>query len=186
MDLKGRRFAVFGLQGTGKTNYAKWVLQHYPRHLVYDPLKDYQGFNRYLPANRSYTLAAIEEINTVVDRLVFKNVGKLDLFVIDEANRYCPNKRILPAKIGELNDFNRHMNLGFGIVARRPVQLNTDLVELAHDLFIFRLKGKNDIAYLDSLVDGLGNAVLSLPRYHFVHVDEFRDFEICNPVELIK
>jgi hypothetical protein len=76
------------------------------------------------------------------------------------------------------------MNLGFGVIARRPVQLNTDLIELAHDLFIYRLKGKNDIAYLDELVDGLGAAVLSLKPYYFVHVNEFRDFEVCEPVAM--
>ena len=181
LDLKGRRFAILGLQGSGKTVLAKWILKHYPRHLVYDPLKEYVGFNRYLPQHRAYTYSAIEEINLAIQKLVFKNVGKLDLFIIDEANRYCPTRRPLPDSVGQLNDFNRHMNLGFGVIARRPVQLQTDLVELAHDLFIFRLKGKNDIAYLDSLVGGLGNEVLKLPPYHFVRVNEFRDFEVCSP-----
>lgn len=185
MDLKGRRFALLGLQGSGKSVNAKWILRHYPRHLVYDPLKEYVGFNRYLPAHRDYSLESIAEINAVVQKLVFANQGKLDLFVIDEANRYCPTRRPLPETIGQINDFNRHMNLGFGVIARRPVQLNADLIELAHDLFIYRLKGKNDIMYLDSLVDGLGNAVLSLKPYYFVHVNEFRDFEVCAPVAMV-
>jgi len=182
MDLKGRRFALLGLQGSGKTVNAKWILRHYPRHLVYDPLKEYVGFNRYLPTYREYSLEAIAEINAAIQRFIFEKEGKLDLFVIDEANRYCPTRRPLPETIGQINDFNRHMNLGFGVIARRPVQLHTDLIELAHDLFIYRLKGKNDIAYLNELSDGLGEAVLSLQPYHFVHVNELRDFEICAPV----
>jgi hypothetical protein len=184
MDLKGRRFALLGLQGSGKTVNAKWILKHYPRHLVYDPLKEYVGFNRYLPDYREYSLEALAEINTAIQKLVFDKQGQLDLFVIDEANRYCPTRRPLPETVGQINDFNRHMNLGFGVIARRPVQLNTDLIELAHDLFIYRLKGKNDIAYLDELVDGLGAAVLSLKPYYFVHVNEFRDFEVCEPVAM--
>jgi hypothetical protein len=184
MDFKGRRFALLGLQGSGKTVNAKWILKHYPRHLVYDPLKEYQGFNRYLPTYRNYSFESIAELNTAVQKLVFDRPNQLDLFVIDEANRYCPNMRSLPDIIGQLNDFNRHMNIGFGVIARRPVQLNTDLIELAHDLFIYRLKGKNDIAYLNDLADGLGEAVLSLQPFHYVHVNEFREFEVLAPVAM--
>lgn len=183
LNLKGRRFCVLGLQGSGKTINCKYLLSHYPRHLVYDPLHEYNSFNRYKAKYRSYTLRALEELNTVIKKLV---IGKRDLFIIDEANRYCPNKRTLPDQVGYLNDFNRHLGLGFGVVARRPAQLNTDLISLAHDLFIYRLVGARDIQRLEEEASGMGEMVKGLEKYHFVHADELRNYRVCPPVPLVR
>jgi hypothetical protein len=43
------------------------------------------------------------------------------LFIIDEANRFCPPKpKLLPAAVADLNDQNRHYLMSVGYVARRP------------------------------------------------------------------
>lgn len=181
--MKGKRFAVLGLQGSGKTVLVKHILKGEPAHLIYDPLHEYTGgsFNRYLATHRQHSDEAIAEINLVINRVVM-GTGKVRLLVIDEANRYCPSMKPLPAAVLDLNDFNRHYNIAFGIVARRPVQLHTDLIELAHYLFLFTLKGKNDTAYLDSLAPDLGDAVASLPQYHFIILDSARSYSVHSPI----
>ncbi len=184
MDLRNKRFAILGLQGSGKTESAKWILKNFPSHLVYDVLREYDGFNRYIPKYRQYGLQSLEELNLAVNKLVIENEKRPAIFIMDEANRYCPSKRPLPDAVLALNDWSRHLNISFGVIARRPVQLNTDLIELAHNIIIFNLKGKNDVEYFNSFVSGLGDQLPNLPKFHFIVVDEHRNYEIYAPVRI--
>lgn len=181
IDITGKRFVILGLQGSGKTELAKLILSKTENHIVYDVLQEYDGFQRYIPTDRN----SRDELSATVQKLILPRV-KPDLFIIDEANRYLlPKPTPLPAGIDELNDWSRHMGkygLSWGCIARRPTQLHTDIVELAHYLFIFVLKGKNDQQYLDSILPGLGSQVASLPDYHFVIVDAGRKLVIHSPI----
>lgn len=185
-DITSKRFTILGLQGTGKTVLAKYYLHIVRNHLVYDVHHEYNGLNRYLVEHkrvdpRKKNDPGIAELNAVVDRVVLQS-GKVRLFVLDEANRYCPNKSPLPASILVLNDDNRHEKIAFGAIARRAAQLNTDLVELSHYLFIFRLTGRNDYVFLENKAIGLGDAVRELEDYHFVIVDPARRFKVHEPM----
>jgi len=180
-DIASKRFVIFGLQGSGKTCLAKYILKSEPAHLVYDVLDEYRGFNRYIATYRQYTPEGLDELNLCIQRVVIGS-GKVRLFILDEANRYCPNGRPLPNAVSELNDFQRHYRIAFGAVARRPAQLATDLTELAHYIFVFRLRGKNDLAYLDALSAGLGDAVAGLTGHQFVLVDPGRHYQVQEPV----
>jgi len=183
-DLTDKRFAILGLQGTGKTYLAKGLLEKQPLSIAYDVLHEYQGYNRYIVKNRQYGDEAIAELNMLVSKVVIGS-GKIKLFVLDEANRFCPPKpHPLPDSILELNDWQRHYHVSFGVICRRPTQLHTDLIELAHYLFIFQLKGKNDLIYLDSMSAGLGDKILALPQYHFVIVHPNHEYEVHQPISL--
>lgn len=180
IDLTHKRFCILGLQGSGKTELAKHLLRQTTQHLVYDVLQEYTEFRRYIPEDRN----SADELTECVQMLVVKKL-KPSLFIIDEANRFCPAKpRLLPLGIAELNDWSRHMGLAWGTICRRPVQLHSDLMELAHCLFIFVLKGKNDRLYLDSILPGLGDKVASLPDYHFAVVNENRNVSLHSPIDL--
>lgn len=187
IELENKRFAIFGLQGSGKSVLVKQILTLYRPSIVYDVLKEHYGFNRYLVTNRQVIKhreddIAILELNRFVNQVVIAS-HQVRLFILEEANRYCPPKPFpLPSSILDLNDFQRHEKIAFGVVARRPVQLNSDLVELAHYLFIFHLVGKNDVDYLESVAEGLGMAARSLPDYHFIIVHPNRSYEIHKPI----
>lgn len=190
IDLKNKRFGIFGLQGSGKSELAKYLLKNTRDSIVYDVLDEYQGLNRYKVTRRQVlkhnpTDPALVELNNFVNRIVI-GTGMIRMFVLEEANRYCPPKPMpLPASIVDLNDFQRHQKIAFGCITRRPVQLNTDLAELAHYLFIFHLVGKNDIQYLESICEGLGEAVRELEPFHFVVVPPRRsEFYIHAPIPI--
>lgn len=191
IDLAGKRFAVLGIQGSGKSVLVKNLLATNDGSFVYDVLREHYGYNRYLVAHRQVMRhrdddPAIAELNGVVNRVVLKS-GQVRMFVLEEANRYCPPKPApLPASILDLNDFNRHYNIAFGAVARRPSQLNSDLINLAHYIFIFRLVGGKDRAALDEEISGLGDVVKSLPDYHFVVVKPDRTYYVSKPVTFSK
>ena len=197
MDLGSKGWAVFGLRGSGKSWFVKSVLESTPDHLIYDPLKEHTGYNKYTPSDRT----SIEELSKVIEGPVIKGVKvtednkalfptrrlgetwKPELFVIDECNRYVyPKPTRLPKPIADLVDYGRHWSLSFGAVARRPVQFHTDLIELADVVFFFHLPGKNDHQYLESLHLGLGDTVRDLPPYHFVGFSHGSEITVHAPI----
>jgi len=180
IDLTNKRFVILGLQGSGKTILAKHLLSKTKKHLVYDVVKEYKGFNRYIPTDRN----SKEELESFIQVLVFKRV-KPSLLIIDEANRYLePKPTALPLGISELNDLSRHIGISWGVICRRPVQLHSDMMELAHYLFIFNLRGKNDISYLDTILPGLGDTVANLKPYEFAVVSDNREITVHEPLHI--
>ena len=187
-DITNKRGVIFGLQGSGKTELGKYLTRTIRGHFVYDVHHEYKGFNRYLVENKRPDLRnkndpAILELNNVVNQVVLKS-GQVRLLTLDEANRYCPNHYPLPASILVLNDDNRHDRIGFISIARRPAQLNTDLTELAHYLFIFTLTGRNDYSFLEDTAIGLGDAVKKLKEFWFIIVHPDRHYEIHPPIKI--
>jgi hypothetical protein len=198
MDLGSKGWAVFGLRGSGKSWFVKSVLESTPDHLVFDPLKEHAGYNKYTPTVRE----SIDELEEVIEGLVIKGVKvtednksrfptrrvgetwKPELFVIDECNRYVyPKPTRLPKRVADLVDYGRHWGVSFGAVARRPVQFHTDLIELADIVFFFQLPGKNDHAYLESLHTGLGDTVRDLAPFHFVAFAHGSEITVHAPIK---
>ena len=182
LDLENKAFVIFGLPDSGKSTLANYILSKYGNTaFVFDTLSEYPGYpyDSYTPKNR---------LDPSELELVTRNVlssRRYKLFFIDELNRYCPSKpNPLPRAIADLNDFRAHYGLTFGSACRRPVQLNQDITELAHYLFIFRLTGKNDIKYLNDLADGLGDLVKTLRSYHYAVVDPVRKYQVYAPVPI--
>ena len=186
MELTGKTFCILGLKGTGKSTIANVILNTYgAKALYYDTLyeaPETSPFDIYQPKNR-YSVA---ELETVIRSIVPQNVNllpKYRMVIIDEANRFClPKPSPLPAAIADLNDQCRHYLMSAGFIARRPSQLNQDLMELADYIFIFKLTGKNDIVYLNNTVTGLGDTVQALGHFEFVTVNPDKSFEVCEPV----
>lgn len=148
--------------------------------LVYDTLGEAPAaakYHTFKPANRN----SARELEMVI--AMIKDTRQFTLFMIDEANRFCPSKPApLPPEVADLNDQRRHYGLSVGYIARRPCQLNQDLTELADYLIIFHLKGIRDIRYLEDISAGLGKAVLALKGYQFVLVMPDRSFRLHNPI----
>lgn len=186
MDLTGKTFVILGLKGTGKSTLANLILNTYGASaLYYDTLFEAPPesvFDIYQPINRY----SVKELETVIRAIIPQNINQLPkyrLVIIDEANRHCPPKpQPLPAAIADLNDQCRHYLMSAGFIARRPVQLNQDLTELADYIFIFRLTGKSDIQYLENTVSGLGDAVKNLGKFEFIQVNPDKSFQHCEPI----
>jgi len=186
LDLKEKRICIFGLQGSGKTEWLRFLCRNAERPFIYDPLDQFGDIPHaltYVPKHKTYCPEAIAEINKVL-RWALAQKEPPTLLAIDECNRWCPNRKPLPEMIGYLNDEQRHLHLALAFIARRPVQLNTDLTELAHYLILFSLAGKNDRQYLNDLADGLGDRVVKLPWHDFLVVDPQRGFEQYPALEL--
>ena len=186
IDLTHKVWCVVGNRGKGKSTLSKTIPYGYgDKALYYDTLKEVPAsmpYHSYKPKNAQDVQELISVILTVKAMPIDK---RYKMLVIDEANRFClPKPHPLPQEIADMNDWCRHpeYDLSVGFIARRPVQLNTDIMELADYIFIFQLSGINDRKYLDSLSDNLGTTVMNLKPFHFVLVNPDRSYTVMNPI----
>lgn len=187
------RSVILGLQGSGKSELAGVLAEDYRRVWVYDPMDQFGNLKNataYIPTHREYGNLMKQEITDFVKfmrsqlRHEWASEEKGELFIMDEASIFCPNKRPLPGGVQLLNDCHRHYGLDLIFIARRPAQIHTDLTELAKEMYIFLMKGRNDHQYLRNINEELPAIVGKLQEYHYVKVDKFRNFTICEPVKL--
>lgn len=191
IDLSNVSFCILGVKKSGKSTLANILLNDSGQSaLYYDTLGESpknSAYDYYVPKDR-YSVVELENVITKITPQAGTDINVFmppySMFIIDECNRFCPPKpHPLPPKVADLNDQNRHYLMSVGYVARRPSQLNSDLIELADYLFIFRLTGKNDLIYLDATISGLGQAVAGLGKFEFVLVTPDKHFQVCNALK---
>lgn len=184
LDLRRKTACILGYKESGKSMLAKTLATSYGKDALYydtmHEIPDDAPFFAYKPKLKN-DIGELETIITLIERS-----KKFRMFFIDESNRFCVPRRPLPPKIQDMNDLCRHpqFNLGIVYIARRPTQINTDIMEIADYLIIFQLGGKNDIEYLNSMAKGLGDLVESLNPHEFVIAPNRRtDYKKFNPVK---
>ncbi len=185
MKLKDKHTMIFGLKGSGKSNFFQYLLKQpeYRNTLVYDVCREHDSLNRYTPEHTRGT-EAIAEFDGVTSRLITDadRSQRPELFAVEEVSRLAPSNGAQADSLMELVDLNRHYGIGILGVARRPAKVHTDLTELADNIIIFRLTGKNDVRRLNQEADGLGDASRQLDDYHFLHVGPDRTYRAHSPV----
>ena len=185
MNLIGKHTMVFGLKGAGKSNWVQYVagLEPYRNHLVIDVCREHDELNRYLPKHRSGEKVRAE-VAGVVERFVTENDRSVrpDLLIGEEVSRYAPNSGGTPDQLLDLVDLNRHYGTGFLGVARRPAQVDTTLVELADNIIVFTVRGKNDVRRLNEEAPGAGDAAADLEQYHYLRIRGDRSWTVHAPV----
>ena len=171
--LAGKRWVIAGPNESGKSVLAMHMAQSFASSLIVDPLDGYRALpaqhRKYHPQNVTGE-AAQDEIDRVVRSLVMGGPTRrnVDLWLVDEANRFFPHGKPLRRHVAWLNDAFRHSGLSWGVICRRPVQLYTDFFELAQWQYFFRLTGRNDLQFVEDLHKGLGDVVGNLKPWHFV------------------
>jgi len=192
-----QRITVVGLQGSGKTELTKKLIQDIynntgRRCLIVDLMDEYD-----LPASVA-TICRIKnkaqpvnELETIIQKLIIdpchKGVSikkRYAALIVDETPQYWRSAHPLPPCAALLNHTMRHYNIGLICISRRFVQMHVDIAELSHELYIFRQTGANDLKRLSGIAAGLDDAVRQLQKYQYVHVDEERNFRICDPIPL--
>jgi hypothetical protein len=72
---------------------------------------------------RQFENAAVNELNQFINQIVI-NSRKTACFSSMRQSVLPPKPARLPDGVLQLNDWQRHMNVGFGCIARRPSQLH--------------------------------------------------------------
>ncbi len=180
INLLNKIFCIFGLNMSGKTYLAKHIAKQY-NSIIFDVLEEYEPniYDVYIPESKIYPDISYE-FESFIEKV--KN-QKWNMLIVDEASRIFPNRKPLFPCFRNYLDTYRHQKLcSIGFIARRPTQLHTDLVELAHYIFVFNLKGKNDIQYLNFLNSKIGDLPAKLEPYHFLVIFPDRNFKVFKPV----
>lgn len=188
------RRVIVGLQGSGKTVLAKSFIERYRKHGISTLVIDYQaeydgkGHTAYRVTDRTNPT---DEVDRVLNALIIQPYNerrprkeRYGHLVCDETPRYFPNRHPLPASMAQINDVGRHIGIAVTCIARRFSQVNTDLVELAHEIYLFRQSGVNDLRRCDDMRAGLANIVGSLPPHHYALLDMTTgDITVKKPVK---
>ena len=182
LDLKSKRVCIIGLQGSGKSYLSKYLLKNFRKVFIIDPMDEYGLIDR--DKNRVRIVVKDETIPDVVYDAI-ENTN-LDMLIVDEISRFAPSRKAHNKRLRDYADACRHLQTTFIGIARRPGQVFTDYVELAHYLFIFRLRGKNDGIWLANQAEGLPSTVHGLKQYEFVCLYPDRNYEVFPPVRIDK
>jgi len=178
---------VFGLKKQGKSNWVQWLLKNheaYQNTLMYDVAREHDSLNRYLPEYRKGEKARAEA-GEVISHFITDNHRALrpDLLVLEEVSRLAPNSGGASDAVFDLVDLARHYGVGIMGIARRPAQVDTDLVEMADNIIVFNLRGKNDVKRLNDESPGAGDAARELDDYHYLRIDGGREWTVHSPVD---
>jgi hypothetical protein len=187
-NYKNHSTVIFGMRGSGKSAFAHTLAEGSAyRTIVYDTVSEFPERGNY-HTYRPKDAYSIGEFSAFINSLKQPRKIDYDLVIIDESNRFAPP---YPAKLDsavvELNDQLRHPPFGLGVcwICRRPTQLHGDITELADQLIIFRLDGKNSLQYLEDIHVGLGKSVSGLKQYHYI-VYSHGEISEHEPVNLNK
>ena len=189
------RVLIVGLQGSGKTQYAKKLIQdelsinNGKRVLVLDVMDEYSPKGKtdvFRPKNKAEPLKESELcLKTLInDPKRIKGKCAYSMLVIDETGQYYPNKSIFPPEFALINNTARHIPLKIICITRRISQIHTDLSELASELIIFRQTGINDIKRLNEISAGLGDAASQLKDHRYIEVDADRTYREKPPISI--
>ena len=182
---------ILGLRGFGKSTFAEAVVNGFgSRALVYDTVKEYP-INKNYDIYRPHDPYSLNELIAVINNRIktapagSKPRKKYALLAIDEFNRFAPPHKDLHPALVELNDQLRHEPFTIGVIyiARRPVQIHPDIINLADQVICFNLSGVRDISYLNDLKAGFGDRVSMLPKHHAMIYSEGQ-FKWIEPLKI--
>lgn len=168
---------ITGLPGSGKSHLLKENLIPALRKagkkvICVDPNCEYKpskGFMVYRIADYDNAEA---EFETMIRYYMASDDGKKrkpDVIIVDESNVVF-QKMTLPPYTKKLVNTLRHEKIDLIVVARRPVDVNITMSELARERYVFRVSGVNDIKRLNDIMQGLGDDALALGVHDYYHI----------------
>ena len=169
IDVQNKKLCIFGIQCSGKTELAKHIIRHFQKPMIYEVNPDMRNTNAYIYRPTSLTLDELDEFCLKVKKLA--KLGKINLFVLDEADMFFRSNFDLMPKMNDLIINHRHYNLSLLFVSRRPQDIPSKIIESSHHIFVFSIDGVNAIEKLSKLHKGfkilLGK--LEYEKYNFIH-----------------
>lgn len=189
IDLRNKQFITFGQKDMGKSMFNAYLMNNTPsNYACFDPLDEHTDNKAndlvVVPKNKRGKPAK-RELEQFLE-IVQENRREFNYVWIDEVNRYHDKGGKLTGALGELVDFSAHWDTGMGVgfIARRPVQVHTDIRELSDYMFIFRLPGQRDRKMLNHMSKGLGDTVAELEQYEYVIYTPGGDYYKQEPVDV--
>lgn len=168
---------ITGLPGSGKSHLLKEKIIPELRSaskkiICVDPNCEYKPSRGFMVYRIQDYDNAEEEFETMIRYYMTDSEGmkkKPDCIIVDESNVVF-NKLSLPPYTKKLVNTLRHEKIDLVVVARRPVDVNITMSELARERYVFRVSGVNDIKRLNDIMQGLGDEALQLGVHDYFHI----------------
>jgi len=152
-----------GERGTGKSTAAMYFASMFPRYVVYDALGEYmqEGFeNVYIP--NSADSEEFDRFGTYVWA-----VGNM-MVVIDEAETFMPEGKVLAPSMFRIIMQGRHKDLGMICTTKRIAELKKTLVSQAKYILLFRHFLRNDVEYIRAFAGDRAYELKNLKDHRFM------------------
>jgi hypothetical protein len=198
IKLKHKKFFVGGVTGSGKTFFTEHkILKAFKRPLVITPhQEDYTKAHRGTMVFhlKPFTTETLNEfVQSYVRPLAYS--GKIDAFVIDEADLIIPKSIQGLQKYYHIYDmFINHRHWGtskgngiaLGMITRRPQEMNTVFLEQAHHLFFFALEGKNVNEHLSKIHRDFETLLprITADSHRYIHKEIGKPPTLHNPIKI--
>lgn len=176
-DGQNKICVITGLPGSGKSHLLKEKIipelrKNSRKIICVDPNCEYKPARGFMVYRIQDYDNAEEEFETMIRYYMTDPEGrkkKPDCIIVDESNVVF-NKLTLPPYTKKLVNTLRHEKIDLIVVARRPVDVNITMSELARERYVFRVSGVNDIKRLNDIMQGLGDEALNLSVHDYFHI----------------
>lgn len=154
--------SVFGVKGSGKTNWIKYYIYTHPekKYLIVDHHYEHKVDNRTVLINSVYDLAYHEHTdfnryNKVILRgkvdynefWTFAETCRTWCIVFDEIDKSCSPTSI-PIGLYNICQFGRHIQVDLIAGARRPANVHRDVTSQSDLIIVHRVREPRDIKYV--------------------------------------
>lgn len=189
-DLIGKKIAIIGLTGTGKTTLAKYISRKFAT-LVYTPHIARVGEEIKTEWDDEDVMVFLWEDFYNDFSLACKFVKekalerKLEMFVIDEFDLLYRNNFEVSKEFLDLSINHRHYNnLSIVGITRRPQNIPTTFFEECHILFIFTTEAPNVVQKLNNIYPKLGDMARNLKKHEFIVKIAGKEPFVSEPIRL--
>lgn len=182
-NLSGKKIGIIGIQGTGKTFFARKLLQYFKAAFVYRITADFD--------NEPDNVFLFEQTDKYRDLDFFlmqcKRLGQkkiIDAFVIDEFDLFATEARLEQGLLNELVTMHRNYNLSFVWLSRRPQDIPSKVFESSHFVVVFKIEGPSAIRKLTELHPKFAELMplLDFDRHNFIVKELGKEPVLCGPL----
>lgn len=178
---------ITGLPGSGKSHLLKEVIipalrKNNKKIICVDPNCEYKPSRGFMVFRLTDYDNAEAEFEAMMRYYMTDEEGKKKkphVIIVDESNVVF-NKMTLPPLTKKLVNTLRHEQIDLIVVARRPVDVNITMSELARERYVFRVSGVNDIKRLNDIMQGLGDDALALGVHDYYHIVDDKDKKLVK------
>jgi len=180
--FKGHKIMISGVQGTGKTNMARYLITRISNHAValrnvthYDAMPD----KLMTLIDRDRAEDDGEQLERIAKTLVTQyeawlddngDKPKIDTLVVDEAEMFFDHVASLKPYVKELMMKHRHYGITIIMITRRPQDVASYVNESSKFKIIYYIDGVNVKKYISSLHEDMDEYLdsLDLDSYEYI------------------
>jgi len=186
---------IAGKRGSGKTNLLLFLIDYFTRMkvnlIIVDPVYDLAVNLKKLYKKDDPRIVHIPYGNRpMFNKLLEKlfNARWKGIIIVDEADRFFPNRKTLTAIEDHFIQIGRHHGIGGIFVTRRLAKLHTDLPSQANKIFLFKHWQRADLDYLrESNLGDYAYLLRGLEKFCFMYLNtDVEECIICDPVTQMK